>query len=60
MMFRSYKNKFRFVQQLNLVNLIAHVASLISSQVKISNNLSSHVKICFHSKRNRCNSLTFT
>ena len=44
-------------QQLNLVNLIVDMTSLISSHVKIS-NLSSHVKIsCFQSKRNHCNSL---
>ena len=39
MMFQSYRNKFRFVQQLNLVNLLAHVTSLISSHI------SSHEKI---------------
>ena len=48
--FRSYRNKFRFVQQLNLVNLVAHMTSLISSHAKIS---------CFQSKRNPCNSLKF-
>ena len=57
-MFRSHRNEFRFVRQLNLVNVIAHTTSLLSSHVKIS-NLSSHVKICFHSKRNPCNSLKF-
>ena len=40
-MFRSYRNKFRFVRQLNLVNLIVNMTSLISSHVRIS-NLSSH------------------
>ena len=55
----NYRNKFKFVQLLNLVNLVAHMMSLISSHVKIS-NLSSHVRIsCFHSKRNPCNSLKF-
>ena len=45
-----YKNKFRFNQQLYLINLIANMTSLIL--------ISSHVKIsCFHSKRNPCNSL---
>ena len=59
-MFRSRRNEFRFVPQLNLVNVIAHTTSLLSSHVKIS-NLSSHVKIsCFHSKRYPCNSLKFT
>ena len=49
-MFRSHRNEFWFVRQLNLVNVIAHTTSLLSSHVKIS-NLSSHVKIsCFHSK----------
>ena len=58
-MFRSHRNEFRFVRQLNLVNVIAHTTSLLSSRVKIS-NLSSDVKIsCFHSKRNPCNSLKF-
>ena len=58
-MFRSRRNEFRFVRQLNLVNVIAHTTSLLSSHVKIS-NLSSHVKIsCFHSKRNPCDSLKF-
>ena len=46
--FRSYRNKFRFVQQLSFVNLIAHMTSLMSSHVKIS---------CFQSKRNPSNSL---
>ena len=31
------RDRFRFVQQLNLVNLITGTASLISSQVKIPN-----------------------
>ena len=58
-MFRSHRNEFRFVRQLNLVNVIAHTTSLLSPHVKIS-NLSSHVKIsCFHSKRYPCNSLKF-
>ena len=58
-MFRSHRNEFRFVRQLNLVNVIAHATSLLSSHVKIS-NLSSRVKIsCFHSKRYPCNSLKF-
>ena len=43
-MFRSYRNKCRFVQRLNLVNVITAMTSLIS---------------CFHSKRDPCNSLKF-
>ena len=68
-MFRSNRNKFRFVQQhkfrfvqqLNLINLIAHMTSVISLHVKIPNYfLSSHVKIsCFCSERNPCNPLKF-
>ena len=58
-MFRSHRNELRLVRQLNLVNVIAHTTSLLSSHVKIS-NLSSHVKIsCFHSKRYPCNVLKF-
>ena len=56
-MFLSYRDKIKFVQQLNVVNLIAHMASLISPHVKTS-NLSSRVQIsCFYSKKNPCNSL---
>ena len=56
-MFPSYRKKFRFVQQLNVVNLIALMMSLISLCVKIS-NLSLHVKMtCF--QRNPCNSLVY-
>ena len=52
--FWTHSNRFWFVQQLNLVNLIAHM----TSYVKIS-NLSSHVKkSCFHGKRKPCSSLT--
>ena len=61
-MFQPYRNKFnRFIQLLNAVNLIAHMESLISSHVKISNlNLSSCVKIsCFNSKINPSNSHMF-
>ena len=36
-MFRSHRNELRFVRQLNLVNVIAHTTSLLSSHVKISN-----------------------
>ena len=57
-MIRSCRYEFRFVLQLNLINLIASATSLLSSHVKMS-NLSSHVKISFHSKRNPCNSLKF-
>ena len=32
-MFRSHRNEFRFVPQLNLVNVIAHTTSLLSSHV---------------------------
>ena len=46
-MFRSHRNEFRFVRQLNLVNVIAHTTLLLSSHVKISNLYGEDIKFIF-------------
>ena len=52
-MFRSYRNKFSFDQQLSKLDSTYDIIDI--SHVKIS-NFSSHVKIpCFHRNRNPCN-----